>query len=160
MTPRSVNLASGTGTEGSDLENDPTLRESYTELGEVQEYSGDLLKSAYQVLKTRQRPPPKQYYFPISHKETKLVKLPPSLCKVCSSPKHWDKECPHWEAYLEQLKRKTALIASLQVSEESHPEDAYHIAYQVLMDEIYSNQIQSESKPSDFNIPIHLQGMR
>ncbi|KAK0435501.1 hypothetical protein EV421DRAFT_1740160 [Armillaria borealis] len=77
MTPCTANLASGTGTEGSELENDPTFGESYTELGEAQEYLEDLLKSAYQVLKTRQRPPPKQYYFPISHKEMKLVKLPP-----------------------------------------------------------------------------------
>ncbi len=127
QTPRSVNLASGTGLKRNDLETDLSSGESYTELEEAQEYSKDWLKSAFQVLKTRQCPPPKQYYFPVSHKETKLGKLPPSPCKVCSSPKHCDKECPHWDAYLKQLKRKTTLILSLQVNDESNLEDAYHV---------------------------------
>lgn len=91
--------------------------------------SDSLLKSAYQVLKKRQRPLPKQYFFPISNKETKLSR-PPLPCKVCSSPKHWDKECPYWEKYLEKVKKKTTQMAAiLQLKEDTKPEDAYHTVY-------------------------------
>ncbi len=91
-----------------------------------------LVQSAYQVLKKQQRPAPKQYYFLISNKETTLRKAPPSPCKVCSSPHHWDKECPFWNKYLKHLKRKLVQLASLQVGEDTSPTEAYQTAYQVL----------------------------
>ncbi|EJD39623.1 hypothetical protein AURDEDRAFT_70953, partial [Auricularia subglabra TFB-10046 SS5] len=53
-------------------------------------------------------PPPDGYKF----KESSVVskRLPPSPCKVCGSPNHWDKECEHFTAYLEK-RRRGALVA-------------------------------------------------
>ncbi len=75
----------------------------------MREQLEETLKSAFQVLKKQQKPAPKQYFFPISNKETKLDTLLPLSCKVCSSPQHWDKECPYWDQYLEKLKKKNLL---------------------------------------------------
>ena len=75
----------------------------------TQEITSDpeVMKEAFQVLKKRQRPPPKGGY-PYSrndHVTTKMGRLPPSPCKVCGSNNHWDKECPDWSFYeAKQLK--------------------------------------------------------
>lgn len=102
---------------------------------ESNEETDSLVKSAFQVLKKRQCPPPKQYFFPISNKQTKLSKTPPSPCKVCSSLKHWDRECPYWEQYFERLKKKMVQVVSLQVSEGISLVEVYHAAYQALSQE-------------------------
>lgn len=131
--PRSVNLVSNeeetefTSYESQNLD-DYLMNEDVAD-----DPAESLVRSAFQVLKKRQRPAPQQYYFPISDKEMKLGKLPPSPCKVCSSPRHWDKECPYWDKYLEHLKLKTAQLASLQVDENTSPTDMYQMAYQVLV---------------------------
>ncbi len=91
--------------------------------------SESLLRSAYQVLKKRQRPLPKQYFFAMSNKETKLGKPPPSPCKVWGSPKHWDRECPHWDQYTEKMRKKTAQLAALQIDADADPDKAYHGGY-------------------------------
>ncbi|KAF8193988.1 hypothetical protein K438DRAFT_2130608, partial [Mycena galopus ATCC 62051] len=60
--------------------------------------SDDTLKSVFQMLKKRQRPPPKGGYpFP-KHDDvmTCMGRVPPSPCKVRSSAHHWDRECPDW----------------------------------------------------------------
>lgn len=98
--PHSVNLVSGNNKQSDEQEGYKYLDNSFSESVEEWDHSDSLVRSAFQVLKKRQRPPPKQYYFPISDKETKLGKAPPLPCKVCSSPRHCDKECPHWEMYL------------------------------------------------------------
>ncbi|KAK0429928.1 hypothetical protein EV421DRAFT_1913707 [Armillaria borealis] len=84
-----------------------------------------LLKSAFQNLKKKQCPLPKQYYFLMSDKETQLGQPPPSPCKVCRSPKHWDKKCPYWDKYLERIKKKNTQLASLQLEEMTSPQNAY-----------------------------------
>ncbi|SJL08056.1 uncharacterized protein ARMOST_11415 [Armillaria ostoyae] len=104
----------------------------------------ELIKSAFQVLKTRQRPPPKKYFFPISNKETNLEKLPPSPCKVCSSPKHWDKECPYWEKYLEKVKNRSAWLAALHLNESMDLQNAYQLVYQALADQTNNNDPSGE----------------
>jgi hypothetical protein len=66
-----------------------------------------LLKEAFQVIQQRQQDPPAGRY-PLSkndHVMTKMKHLPPSPCKVWGSKNHWDKECPDFNIYNEQLKR-------------------------------------------------------
>jgi hypothetical protein len=92
------------------------------------------IKSVYQTLARRQRPPPKGGY-PFKkndHVVTKMGREPPSPCKVCGSPKHWDKECPDWSVYLERVKRGVLSVSSTSASDEA--ELLYHSAYMVLMD--------------------------
>ncbi len=100
--------------------------------------------SASQVLKKRQHPPLKQYYFLISQKETKLGKFPPSPYKVYSSLKHWHKECPYCDEYLERLKAKNAQLAALQVNPNASPEDVYHATYQILALEVTKNNLEED----------------
>ncbi|KAK0435942.1 uncharacterized protein EV420DRAFT_1487736 [Desarmillaria tabescens] len=109
-----------------------------------------LLKSALQILKKRQCPPPKQYYFPMSDKETNLDCPPPSPCKVCRSPKHWDKECPYWEKYLERVKKRNAQLATLQLEDSASPQDMYQTAFQVLTsDQNYDLPLTQEMDSSN-----------
>lgn len=135
---RTVHLASGI----EDQIDPPNIGETLSanddaDYDDLQEE--ELIKSAYQVLKTRQRPPPKKYFFLISNKETKLEKLPPSFCKVCSSPKHWDKKYPYWEKYLEKVKSRSAWLAALHLDESMDPQNAYQSVYQALADQTNSN---------------------
>jgi hypothetical protein len=93
------------------------------------------MKNVYQTLARRQRPPPKGGY-PFKkndHVTTKMGRDPPSPCKVCGSSKHWDKECPDWNVYLEKQRRGVLLVNSSSASDEA--ELLYHSAYLVLMDE-------------------------
>lgn len=106
-----------------------------------------LLHLAYQILKKRQRPLPKQYFFPMSSKDTKLGKPPPSPCKVCGGPKHWDRECPYWDQYIEKMRKKTAQIVALQIREDASPEEAYHAAYQALALDM-AGQSENKNKES------------
>jgi hypothetical protein len=64
------------------------------------------VKNVYQTLARRQCPPPKGGYAfkKNDHVSTKMGREPPSPCKVCGSSKHWDKECPDWNVYLERVK--------------------------------------------------------
>jgi hypothetical protein len=106
--------------------------EDASPLGSIEE--SPTMKSVYQMLARRQRPPPKGGY-PFKkndHVTTKMGRDPPSLCKVCGSSKHWDKECPDWNVYLEKQKRGVLLVNSSSASDEA--ELLYHSAYLVLMD--------------------------
>jgi hypothetical protein len=92
------------------------------------------LKQAYQVLKRRQRAPPKGGY-PFAkndHVTTKMGKAPPSPCKVCGSANHWDRECPDWSVYLEKQKRGVLIITSDPANSEANL--IYHSAYCILLD--------------------------
>jgi hypothetical protein len=92
------------------------------------------IKQVYQVLKKRQRPPPKGGY-PFTcndHVTTKMGKAPPSPCKVCGSPNHWDRECPDWNVYIERQKRGVLVVAASPAGDEA--ELLYHSAYCVLLD--------------------------
>ncbi|PBK79372.1 hypothetical protein ARMGADRAFT_1093210 [Armillaria gallica] len=130
-TPRLVHLVNGNDESINGSESSNYLEDFLIDGDEESDPLESLVRSAYQVLKKRQRPAPKQYFFPVSDKETKLGKAPPSLCKVCSSPRHWDKECPYWERYLKHLKKKSAQVASLQLGKDMSPVEAYQTAYQV-----------------------------
>jgi hypothetical protein len=92
------------------------------------------MKSVYQTLARRQRPPPKGGYLfkKNDHVTTKMGRDPPSPCKVCGSAKHWDKECPDWNVYLEKQRRGVLSVSSSAASDEA--ELLYHSAYVVLMD--------------------------
>ncbi|KAK0445267.1 uncharacterized protein EV420DRAFT_1648405 [Desarmillaria tabescens] len=143
---RTANLASQDLTaSGDQIEND----EAFEEELEFADPLDSLLRSAFQVIKKHQRPPPKLFFFPVSQKETKLGKPPLSPCKVCSSPKHWDRECLYWEQYLEWAKKKTALLTSLELDDDVDLEEVYCAAYQVL---IYESNA-SESKDEDPGVP-------
>ncbi|KAJ7730821.1 hypothetical protein B0H16DRAFT_1469489 [Mycena metata] len=69
----------------------------------------------------RQRPPPLgEYAFPEDPMRTRLAKPPPSLCKHCGSPHHWDRECRH---------HVTAMSAEMQ---EQEYVEAYHSAVEYI----------------------------
>jgi hypothetical protein len=92
------------------------------------------VKNVYQTLARRQCPPPKGGY-PFKkndHVSTKMGREPLSPCKVCGSSKHWDKECPDWNVYLERVKRGVLSVSSNAASDEA--DLLYHSAYLVLMD--------------------------
>ncbi|SJL06612.1 uncharacterized protein ARMOST_09954 [Armillaria ostoyae] len=146
--PKTANLASNDGEEGTQEEGTADLYDLLGETLDDSDPSESLLRSAYQVLKKRQRPLPKQYFFLMSSKDTKLGKAPPSPCKVCGSPKHWDRECPHWEQYIEKMRKKTAQLAALQISADADPEEAYHAAYQALASD---RELQPENDMKDSN---------
>ncbi|KAJ7079337.1 hypothetical protein C8R44DRAFT_550266, partial [Mycena epipterygia] len=94
-----------------------------------------MIREAYQVLKKRQRAPPKGGYpFPKNdHVATKMGKLPPSPCKVCGSKNHWDRECPDWAVY-EQGMAQSAHYTVLS-NEEKELETIYRSAYSVLLNQ-------------------------
>jgi hypothetical protein len=94
----------------------------------------ETLRQVYQTFKRKQRPPPKGGYpFPKNDQAvTKMGKPPPSPCKVCGSAKHWDRECPDWDAYLEKQRRNVMAVSKDPVEEET--DLLYHSAYMVLMD--------------------------
>jgi hypothetical protein len=92
------------------------------------------IRQAFQALKKRQRPPPKGGY-PFSrndHVTTKMGKAPPSPCKVCGSPNHWDRECPDWNVYIERQNQGVLTVVATPASEEAKL--LYHSAYCVLLD--------------------------
>jgi hypothetical protein len=92
------------------------------------------VKQVYTVLQKRQRVPPKGGY-PFSKNDqvmTKMGKAPPSLCKVCGSANHWDRECPDWNVYIEKQKRGVLVVTSS--SQQDEADLLYHSAYIVLLD--------------------------
>jgi hypothetical protein len=92
-----------------------------------------LVSQAFAVIKKRQRPPPKDgYRFQKNdHVATKMGRLIPSPCKVCSSSNHWDKECPDYDAWLQWQKKKSGNMAKAEPSNDI--EHVYNQAYDVLM---------------------------
>ncbi|KAJ7601918.1 hypothetical protein DFH06DRAFT_1351843 [Mycena polygramma] len=95
----------------------------------------ETMRQVYNTFKKRQRPPPKGgYKFARNdHVTTKMGRAPPSPCKVCGSPNHWDKECPDWEVYLEKVKR--GVLRSELSRGDEEMEMMYHSAYYVLMED-------------------------
>ena len=93
-----------------------------------------VMKEAFQVLKKRQRPPPKggYPYAKNDHVTTKMGRLPPSPCKVCGSNNHWDKECPDWSFY-EAKQLKAAY--RIETNEDEDLEGYYSSVYSVLVTE-------------------------
>ncbi len=86
----------------------------------------------------------------------KLGKVPPSPCKVCSSPRHWNHECPYWDQYLEKMRKRTAQIAALQINRDTNPEEAYHTTYQVLTTEQQvTSGLGSEGEVSEGKSDFH-----
>ena len=110
-----------------------------------------ILKEVYQVLQRKQRPPPPGGY-PFKrndHVSTKMGRLPPSPCKVCGSPNHWDKECPDWNVYLETRNRSAHF--SVGVSDvETDLEEKYCAAYVVLLNNKVAEQLLDLNEPSPF----------
>ena len=151
---RSVKLVSGQSSSDQPAE-DATIHEAF--LGQLsredctQEINSDpeVLRVAFQVLKKRQRPPPKGGY-PYSkndHVTTKMGRLPPSPCKVCGSNNHWDKECPDWSFY-EAKQQKAAYC--IETDEDEELENYYSSVYSILV----GQRMTSESKDrnsSDFH---------
>ena len=118
----------------------------------MQELTSDpkILKEAFQVLKKRQRPPPKGGY-PYSkndHVTTKMGRLPPSPCKVCGSDNHWDKECPDWSFY-EAKQQKTAY--RIETNEEEDLESYYSSVYSILVAERLTSENKISAESSDFH---------
>ncbi len=98
-SPANVNLLTTQG------EGDDKMRACIVDPGEEHE---DCNHEACQGAARKQRAPPKEYFFKRNDKPMKFQKPPPSPCKICSSPMHWDKECPHAAEYEALLKRKSA----------------------------------------------------
>ena len=151
---RSVKLASNK--ESSKESGGEVIHEAF--LGQLdreeclQEITSDpeIMKEAFQVLKKRQRPPPKGGY-PYSkndHVTTKMGRLPPSPCKVCGSANHWDKECPDWSFY-KAKQQKTAY--RIETNEEEELEGYYSSVYSILVAERLTSENKLSSEPSDFH---------
>jgi hypothetical protein len=131
-SPRRANRVEA-GTEQEDIEVE-TEQQGMADLVDLDSQDGSAtLRQVYQVLKKRQRPPPKGGY-PFArndHVTTKMGKAPPSPCKVCGSPNHWDRECPDWNVFIEKQKRGVLLSAATPEGDEA--ELLYHSAYCVLL---------------------------
>ena len=134
---RSMKLVSGQNSSDQPTE-DATIHEAFLdELSRedcTREINSDLevLRVAFQVLKKRQRPPPKGGY-PYSkndHVTTKMGHLPPSPCKVCGSNNHWDKECPDWSFY--KAKQQKAAYC-IETDEDEELENYYSSVYSILV---------------------------
>ncbi|EDR04615.1 uncharacterized protein LACBIDRAFT_330428 [Laccaria bicolor S238N-H82] len=111
-----------------------------------------ILKEVYQVLLKRQRPPPPRGY-PFKqndHVNTKMGRLPPSPCKVCGIPNHWDKECPDWNVYLETRNRSAHFTVG-QSDDEPELEEKYCTAYAVLLNNRVAEQLIEMDEPSPFS---------
>jgi hypothetical protein len=129
-----------TSTEIEEGRSSPVLEEGPTPFvnveGEDENSEGtETVRQVYNTFKKRQRPPPKGgYKFTRNdHVTTKMGRAPPSPCKVCGSPNHWDKECPDWEVYMEKLRRGTLLTTLSRADEEL--DMLYHSAYCVLLED-------------------------
>ena len=125
----------------------------------TQEITSDpeVMKEAFQVLKKRQRPPPKGGY-PYSkndHVTTKMGRLPPSPCKVCGSNNHWDKECPNWSFY-EAKQLKAAY--RIETNEDEDLENYYSSVYSVLVMERLTTEDKQGSESSDFHEAVLNEG--
>ena len=110
-----------------------------------------ILKEVYQVLQKRQRPPPPGGY-PFKrndHVSTKMGRLPPSPCKVCGSPNHWDKECPDWNVYLE-TRNRSAHFTTGESEDVPDLEERYCAAYAVLLNNRIADQLLELNEPSPF----------
>jgi hypothetical protein len=134
---RRANLTSADATieEVPEPDKDLTGAEVPREETSPQESDGSTtIRQVYQTFKKRQWPPPKGGYpFPkADHVTTQMGRAPPSSCKVCGSPNHWDKECPNWNVYIEKQKRGVLLVTSGTATEEL--EMLYHSAYCVLLE--------------------------
>jgi hypothetical protein len=131
-TARRANLTE-VGTEVEDTPDPlkPSEEPALADLGE--EDGAETVRQVYQTLKKRQRPPPKGGYpFPRNdHVTTKMGKAPPSPCKVCGSPNHWDRECPDWNVYIEKQRRGVLAVVTSSAADEA--ELLYHSAYCVLL---------------------------
>ncbi|KAJ7595108.1 hypothetical protein C8J56DRAFT_1044812 [Mycena floridula] len=98
-----------------------------------------ILKEVYQVLKKSPRPPPVGGY-PFSPPKDNVVtttgRFPPSPCKVCTSKMHWDKECLHWQTYLDRQKKRSANFSgSVKGVEDDESGRAYNAAFSALINE-------------------------
>ena len=95
------------------------------------------MAEAFNTLAKRQRLPPKGgYKFPKADHVVSRVGPPPSPCKVCGSPKHWDKECPHkaqWDAM------RTANIIQSEQDRSVDDDRVYSKAFEALLTQSISS---------------------
>ncbi|KAI4294362.1 hypothetical protein K525DRAFT_151031, partial [Schizophyllum commune Loenen D] len=87
--------------------------------------AGDMLAVAYSVASARDktRPQPPRKYAP--RNDVKSKKKPPSPCRPCGSPYHWNQDCPHWQEYQRDRVKEGFLVDT----EDSEAERAYNVAY-------------------------------
>ncbi len=92
--------------------------------------------------KNFQWPPPKGRY-PYKQDDlvtTKLSHEPLSLCKLCSSLKHWDREDPHWPEYVAKMKQRQVncnVMHTMSKEEEPDPYKVYEAEYTGLVQQIH-----------------------
>lgn len=112
------------------------------------------MAEAYAALQQRRtRVLPKTFMFPPANHVRSSRKPPPSPCKVCSSPYHWDRECPHWHEYEAKERMKPQTV---NVVEQGDPEvdNMYDACFTALINEraldLYDGVVdaQSASRPS------------
>ncbi|KZV59930.1 hypothetical protein PENSPDRAFT_594694, partial [Peniophora sp. CONT] len=105
----------------------------------------DGVAEIYAAIEKRQRPPPPGGY-PFKRRDdvkTRLSRKPPSPCKYCSSPEHWDRECPHAEVF--KAKRDAHLLENFQ-DRPYEEESAYRNVYSALLnDYAISNYVSREA---------------
>ncbi|KZP10439.1 hypothetical protein FIBSPDRAFT_697099, partial [Athelia psychrophila] len=80
-----------------------------------------IIHQAFSTMK-RQPPPSRRGPFPFSkcdHVSTTLGKRPTWPCRACGSQNHWDKECPMYDRFLQQVK-SAKWVAKEDVEEDDH----------------------------------------
>ncbi|KAI5822456.1 hypothetical protein K523DRAFT_256915, partial [Schizophyllum commune Tattone D] len=88
----------------------------------------EVIAAAYQVVQQRASSKPVSYPFKARNDvKTTAKKLPPSPCRACGSPNHWNRECPHKEEYLKRRKKEGYRV------EDAEAERAYNAAYAMLV---------------------------
>lgn len=129
-----------------------TIEDLVASLSSPSPIDDSILKEVYHVLQKHQWPPPpggypfKQY----DQVTTKMGRLPPSPCKVCGSPNHWDKECPDWNVYLEMRNHSVHFMVG-QSDNEPELEEKYCAAYAVLLHNRVAGQLLDMDEPSPFS---------
>ncbi|KAI4294379.1 hypothetical protein K525DRAFT_212787, partial [Schizophyllum commune Loenen D] len=87
----------------------------------------EVIAAAYQVVQQRTSSKPVSYPFKARNDvKTTAKKLPPSPCRACGSPNHWNRECPHNEEFLKRRKKEGFLV------EDAERDRAYNAAYAML----------------------------
>ncbi|KAL1666288.1 hypothetical protein GGF50DRAFT_17419, partial [Schizophyllum commune] len=88
----------------------------------------EVIAAAYQVVQQRQPSKPASYPFKARNDvKTSAKKLPPSPCRACGSPNHWNRECPHNDDFLKKYRKESFVV------EDAERDRAYNAAYAMVV---------------------------
>jgi hypothetical protein len=123
---------------------------------EVRSNEDEILAEVFQVLKKRQRPPPPGGYMfsRNDHVTTKMGRLPPSPCKCCGSPNHWDKECPDHAVYEERSAKSGYSNEVVHKPENEYYQSAYGILLSQRVASLQVDRAKLDNQEADFKSAV------